>query len=212
MASKIKKRTNKYYVYIVECNSGTYYTGYTNDLEKRIKMHNKGLGAKYTRSRRPVKLVWYKEYKCFKEEFAFDYKILTKDNIRDCLFFQEEWCLAKDCQHTEGLTKEKEAMQEMLTHFQALGVRGAMIEVNGKVEAVTLGEPLNPETFVIHIEKANGALVGIYQAINQAFCAKEAADFKYVNREQDLGVPGLRKSKESYHPCTMIKKYNLSAQ
>ena len=42
--------------------------------------------------------------------------------------------------------------------------------------------------------------------------AKEAADFKYVNREQDLGVPGLRKSKESYHPCTMIKKYNLSAQ
>ena len=101
-------------------------------------------------------------------------------------------------------------MQEMLTHFQALGVRGAMIEVNGKVEAVTLGEPLNPETFVIHIEKANGALVGIYQTINQAFCAKEATDFKYVNREQDLGVPGLRKSKESYHPCQMIKKYSLS--
>ena len=148
--------------------------------------------------------------KRFKEEFVFDYKILTKDNIRDCLFFQEEWCLAKDCQHTEGLTKEKEAMQEILTHFQALDVRGAMIEVNGKVEAVTLGEPLNPETFVIHIEKANGALVGIYQTINQAFCAKEATDFKYVNREQDLGVPGLRKSKESYHPCQMIKKYSLS--
>jgi len=148
--------------------------------------------------------------KRFKQEFAFDYKILTADNIRDCLFFQEEWCLAKDCQHTEGLAKEKEAMQEMLAHFQALGVRGAMIEVNGKVEAVTLGEPLNRETFVIHIEKANGALVGIYQVINQAFCAQEAAGFKYVNREQDLGVSGLRKSKESYHPCAMIKKYSLS--
>jgi len=150
--------------------------------------------------------------KRFKKEFTFDYKILTADNIKDCLFFEEEWCLAKDCQHTEGLTKEKEALQEMLTHFQALSVRGAMIEVNGKVEAVTLGEPLNREAFVIHIEKANGAFVGIYQTINQAFCAREAEGFKYINREQDLGVPGLRKSKESYHPCHMIKKYSLSVR
>jgi putative endonuclease len=59
----MKKRTGKHCVYIVECNKGTYYTGYTNNLENRIKLHNDGKGAKYTRGRKPVKLVWYKEYK-----------------------------------------------------------------------------------------------------------------------------------------------------
>lgn len=57
------ERTNKYYVYILECNDGTYYTGYTNNLEKRIESHNKGRGAKYVRGRGPVKLVYCKEYK-----------------------------------------------------------------------------------------------------------------------------------------------------
>ncbi len=147
--------------------------------------------------------------KRFKEEHAYKYVPLTDDNVKECLSFQEEWCLAKDCQHVEGLIKEKEAMQEMLTNFQYLGMAGGMIEVRGKVEAVTLGEPLNPETFVVHIEKANGALIGIYQAVSQEFCAREAAAYRYVNREQDLGVLGLRKSKESYHPHHMVEKFVL---
>ena len=63
------KRRSIFYVYVLECQDGTYYTGYTNNLENRIKLHNKGLGAKYTRNRRPVKLVWYKEYKYFKKAF-----------------------------------------------------------------------------------------------------------------------------------------------
>jgi putative endonuclease len=48
-----------YYVYIIECNDGTLYTGYTTSLEERIKAHNKGIGAKYTRGRLPVKLCYY---------------------------------------------------------------------------------------------------------------------------------------------------------
>ena len=60
-------RTGKFFVYIVECRDKTYYTGYTNDLEKRLKEHNDGKrGAKYTRYKRPVKLVWKKEYKQFR--------------------------------------------------------------------------------------------------------------------------------------------------
>jgi hypothetical protein len=148
--------------------------------------------------------------KRFKEAYAFSYKRLTRENIDACLSFQEEWCLTKDCQHTEGLDREREAMQEILKNFQALKVRGAMIEINGRVEAVTLGEALDPETFVIHIEKANGAYLGIYQAITQMFCVSDAKGYAYVNREQDLGVLGLRQAKESYHPCRMVKKYTLS--
>lgn len=63
------KRIGKFYVYMVECSDGTYYTGYTPDLVKRLKLHNKGKGAKYTRDRRPVKLVWCKEYRYFKRAF-----------------------------------------------------------------------------------------------------------------------------------------------
>ncbi len=148
--------------------------------------------------------------KRFRESYAYEYRPLTPDSIRDCLSFKEEWCLAKDCLRSEGLTREKEALEEMLHHFQELGVAGGMIEVNGKVEAVTLGEALNPKTFVVHMEKANGSLVGIYQAINQMFCASAAASYHYVNREQDLGVEGLRQAKESYHPCGMVKKYTLT--
>ncbi len=145
--------------------------------------------------------------KRFKGAVAFQYRPLTADRVKDCLYFEEEWCLAKDCQRVEGLLTEKEALEEILQNFEFLGVAGGMFEVDGKVEAVTLGEALNPETFVVHVEKANGALIGIYQAINQAFCAAAAAPYTYVNREQDLGVPGLRKAKESYHPCAREKKY-----
>jgi len=148
--------------------------------------------------------------KRFKESVDFAYKPLTAERVQECLQFEEEWCLAKDCQLVEGIMSEKEALEEMLNNFEALGIVGGMFEVGGKVEAVTLGEALNPETFVVHAEKANGALIGIYQAINQAFCVAAAARYAYVNREQDVGAPGLRKAKESYHPCAMVKKYTLT--
>lgn len=51
------------YVYIVECSDGTFYTGWTNNLEKRVKMHSQGKGAKYTKGRRPVRLIYHEEFK-----------------------------------------------------------------------------------------------------------------------------------------------------
>lgn len=57
-----EKRLLKYCVYMIECKYGTYYTGYTNDIEKRIKAHNKGTGAKYLRGRGPVKLVYIEKF------------------------------------------------------------------------------------------------------------------------------------------------------
>ena len=69
------KRLGRFYVYIVECRDGTYYAGYTPDIEKRVKLHNAGRGAKYTRDRRPVKLIWRKEYKQFKSAFLEEKRI-----------------------------------------------------------------------------------------------------------------------------------------
>ncbi len=68
-------RAGRYFVYIVECRDGTYYTGYTPDIENRLKLHNSGRGAKYTRDRRPVKLVWCKEYRYFKKAFLEEKRI-----------------------------------------------------------------------------------------------------------------------------------------
>lgn len=70
------KRHNKFYVYIVKCQDKTYYTGYTNDLEKRIKEHNDNKrGARYTRYKRPVKVVWEKEYRYYKRAFLEEKRI-----------------------------------------------------------------------------------------------------------------------------------------
>ncbi len=63
------KRSGRFYTYIVQCADGTYYTGYTPDLVKRIELHNNGKGAKYTKGRLPVKLVWSKEYRYFRKAF-----------------------------------------------------------------------------------------------------------------------------------------------
>ena len=60
------KKCGLCYVYILKCKDGTYYTGYTPDIERRVELHNDGKGAKYTKYRRPVELVWCKKYKCFK--------------------------------------------------------------------------------------------------------------------------------------------------
>jgi len=69
------KRTGRFFVYIVECIDGTYYAGYTPDLTRRLKLHNGGKGARYTRDRRPVELVWHKEYKQFKRAFLEELRI-----------------------------------------------------------------------------------------------------------------------------------------
>jgi hypothetical protein len=78
------------------------------------------------------------------------------------------------------------------------------------VEAFSLGEPLNPDTVVIHIEKANPEIPGLYAAINQQFAHNAWADYAWINREQDLGLEGLRQAKESYNPHHLVDKYELT--
>jgi putative endonuclease len=69
------QRSGRFFVYILQCRDGTFYTGYTPDLSRRLELHNSGQGAKYTRSRRPVTLVWCKEYRYFKRAFLAELRI-----------------------------------------------------------------------------------------------------------------------------------------
>ena len=147
--------------------------------------------------------------KHFREATEFEYQPLTQSDIPEALRFEDEWCDIKGCANSPGLSREREAMEEMLRNFQALGLSGGIIRVSGKVVAVALGERLNRTTCVIHVEKANSAFPGIYQAINMLYSQSGCAETEFINREQDLGIPGLRQAKQSYHPDHMVKKYTL---
>lgn len=158
---------------------------------------------------------------------TLDYEYIELDGklAMECEDFAEEWCDEKQCDTVEGLRKESCAVYMMLSNFDSLGIVGGAIRASGKIVAFSLGEPLNPNTFVIHVEKADSRMSGLYQLINNEFCRGEAlarkpgesqqADpqmlrpYKYVNREQDLGVPGLRLAKESYHPVRMIETFRI---
>jgi len=86
-------------------------------------------------------------------------------------------------------------------------LEGVVMLVEGKVKAFTLGERLNRETSVCHFEKADPFLDGIYQFIDREFNRLLFIDCTYVNREQDLGEMNLRKTKLSYHPVELVKKF-----
>lgn len=97
----------------------------------------------------------------------------------------------------------------ILHNFDKLDLIGAMIKIDEKVIAYSLGEVLNDEYAVIHIEKGLNNYIGSYQMINYLFAQNEFSKCKYINREDDFGDEGLREAKESYHPVFLLKKYEI---
>ena len=142
--------------------------------------------------------------------YRITYEPMEESNVRDCLKMSDEWCEARRCKEDLNLESEWGATREALMNFTALGVEGGVVRVGGKVEAFTLGELLNRETAVVHIEKANMEVRGLYAVINQQFCEKRWKDVPLINREQDLGEPGLRKAKLSYSPDRLIDKFRIA--
>ena len=119
----------------------------------------------------------------------------------------EKWCKIRRCEDDMNLLSESEAVRESLVHFPVLKIDGGVILIDGKVEAFTLGELLNEQRAVVHIEKANSENPGLYAMINQQFCENRWRDLLYINREQDLGEPGLRKAKLSYYPDHFVESF-----
>ena len=141
--------------------------------------------------------------------YSFEYEPLQEKHIDDCLALQEKWCQMNRCEDDLDLLSEDEAIREILTQYNALHVQGAVIIIEGRVGAFTAGERLNNDTVVIHIEKADPDIPGLYPLINQQFCKNMRDDAIYINREQDLGIDGLRKAKLSYYPDHFVEKYRI---
>ena len=105
---------------------------------------------------------------------------------------------------------EQKAIDRAFRHMDQLGMEGLILVEDGRVIAMTMGSPLSDNTFDIHFEKALEEIDGAYPAINQAFAAhlhNKYPDLQYLDREDDMGLPGLRKAKLSYHPHHLVVKF-----
>lgn len=137
----------------------------------------------------------------------YEYTPITPDRIQECLDLEAEWCKVNNCDQQEGTGNERRALIYALHNFEALGLTGGILHVNGKIVAFTFGMPINHETFGVHVEKADTSIEGAYAMINYEFANRIPEQYIYINREEDLGLEGLRKAKLSYQPVTILEKY-----
>lgn len=154
-------------------------------------------GRKYQRKRNHINK--------FISQYEYQYEPITQENIEECLIAEMEWAAGRS--NDVGIQEEKVAIIEAFRNMDILDIKGGALRINGKIQAFSLGEELNPEMAVIHIEKANIDYHGSYAMINQQFAQHCWSDYKFINREEDMGLPGLRKAKKSYYPVKMIVKY-----
>ena len=139
----------------------------------------------------------------------YAYEPMDAGNAIACIPVARAW-LERQHSNDEIMQAETVAIEQALTRFEDLKLSGGLIRVDGKIEAFTVGEALCEDTVVIHIEKANPEIVGLYQMINREFLQNTWSHMTFVNREEDMGIPGLRAAKQSYRPIRMVEKYRAT--
>lgn len=161
-------------------------------------------GRKMSKKRNHVN----KHYLKYKDSI---YEQLSRDNIDEVKAFMNDFEL-EDCSSSMAQTEKNLVLSMLDTIFVGENpLIGGVVRVNGNVEAFTIGD-IKGDTLFVHIEKANRKIEGIYEVINKRFAEdilSRYPDIKYINREDDAGEEGLRKAKLSYHPITILKKFNV---
>ena len=137
----------------------------------------------------------------------YQYTSVTCADKDDCLALVKEWCESKSIDYNNVEESDYKMIHELLDLCGKTEIRGGVIRIEGKVRAFALGSHGNHNQAFIHFEKADAAVPGIYAAINQLVLQHEFPDVVTVNREEDLGIPGLRKAKQSYEPIHLLRKY-----
>lgn len=140
-------------------------------------------------------------------EGRWSYSDIAPETTRYAYAFHLKWCEQNGCAHNSSFEGETCAIVQALENFSALQLRGGLLRLDDKVIAFTLGCRATDDMFVVQIEKADHTIPGAYQMINQQFVLRNCNDVQYVNREEDLGLEGLRKAKRSYYPVMRGVKY-----
>jgi hypothetical protein len=159
-------------------------------------------GRKYSKKRNHINQ--------FLRYYEYDYQPLTPELVSGCIDLAEVWCEQRLCEEDISLQHEFCGISDALHNLDYLEMDGGTIVIDGKIQAFALGERLNNNVAVVHIEKANPEYRGIYPMMTREFSAHRWMNtVKYINREQDVGEPGLRRAKESYYPDHLVEKYEI---
>lgn len=185
-----------------ETNFKSAYSDYVYNAEDLINLSGRKFHGKKNHLNQ-----FYKDYP------VAEYSPLTDEIIPQCLKLLESWYeiqlnFSEFAILRENLAHEKAAISEIFSDFEYFGIKGGTMLFGQNVIAFTFGEQLNSDTAVIHVEKADPEIRGAFIAINQNFIENEWANMTYINREEDMGINGLRKAKESYRPVKMIEKFS----
>lgn len=142
----------------------------------------------------------------------YEYRKLEKSMIADCVALYDQWIAEKDAETAKSMEDEKKSVVLALNNMDALDLTGGTIYIDGKLCAFTVGERLHPQMQLIHIEKGDTNYDGIFPMINQQYVLHECEDVELINREEDMGIEGMRKAKRSYNPLKMIEKHLISTR
>ncbi|MGD2097018.1 MAG: phosphatidylglycerol lysyltransferase domain-containing protein [Desulfobacterales bacterium] len=147
----------------------------------------------------------------FKRKYDYTYIPFGADWVEQAMAMQTDWCTWRDCESSDILSAENRAIFRILQEWRQLaGLFGGALMVEDSMVAYTVAEALTQDILLVHFEKGDTQYKGIYQAINQMFLENSAANYTFVNREQDLNDEGLRKAKLSYHPVDFLRKYRVA--
>ena len=132
----------------------------------------------------------------------FEYRSLTPEFFDECRRLTEIWQEEKGGSDT--INAEKQVMETIFSNWEALGMIGGSIIVDGRMVAFTYGSAVTTDTFDVCVEKADRHVEGAFAIINQQFAEHLPEQYVYLNREEDMGIPGLRQAKLSYHPEILL--------
>ncbi|MDD5016647.1 MAG: phosphatidylglycerol lysyltransferase domain-containing protein [Eubacteriales bacterium] len=137
---------------------------------------------------------------------SVEYRRYNEEYYDACIDLQKAWASGKD-DDPDGYQNELVVIKEALSNLDTLGLKCGLLFVNGNLEAYSIGEKFEDDMAIIHIEKANPDIQGTYAMINREFVKNEWCGVTYINREEDMGLEGLRKAKLSYNPVFLLEKY-----
>jgi len=136
---------------------------------------------------------------------------LTKDNLNEAFDYQHRWLDETDQEYgmKKELHQENSIIEDAFENWEELGLLGGLVKIDGETLGYTYGTKPYKNTLDVLVEKADHTKNGLYQAINRDFAKYAGSDVTYINREEDLGVEGLRKSKLGYKPEMLLTKYEV---
>ncbi|MBE6732601.1 MAG: DUF2156 domain-containing protein [Ruminococcaceae bacterium] len=143
----------------------------------------------------------------FSKKYDWQYKTITNELKDKVLACADKWYKENEDRLDKYMLVEREGISTIINNMDLLDAKGGAIIVNDEVVAFTLGSPINDFVFDVHIEKALSKYSEAYTVINREFVKNELFEYKYINREDDMGLMGLRKAKLSYKPEILLKKY-----